>query len=163
MSYIDKNLLPNEQIVYRTKKHFIIFFTPMLWVIAALFFYVNPNPYVAKVTILPAVIALISWLNTLLTYITSDFVVTNKRIMMKEGFFIRHANEMRLSTISTVNITQGIIGQILNYGTLLINAFGGDADSFTEIAHAFEFQKQVQGQIDLLGQNALSNATKINN
>jgi uncharacterized membrane protein YdbT with pleckstrin-like domain len=148
MSYIDKNLLSDEQIIYRTKKHFIIFLMPVIWVIVTISFLVNSNPYITYFAFLPGIVALISWLNMLLTYATSDFVVTNKRIMMKEGFFFRHTADVRLSTVAQVSATQSLLGQLLGYGAVFVNAFGAPTDSFTEIADPVQFQKQVQEQLN---------------
>lgn len=148
MSYFEKNLLPDEQILYRTKKHFIIFFIPVIWTMITFFFSINSNPFIVTLYWVPGLIAILAWANMGLNYLTSDFAVTNKRVMMKEGFFIRHANEMRLSTIANVAINQSLLGQLLNYGTVELNGFGGVIDAFTLINRPLEFQKQVQMQLD---------------
>jgi uncharacterized membrane protein YdbT with pleckstrin-like domain len=155
MSYIDKNLLTGEQIIYRTKKHLIIFITPVIWTLALLICLMNSNPFVVKFSILPGIVALGSWLNTLLIYVTSEFVITNKRIMMKEGFFVRHSNEIRLSTVAQVSVTQSLIGQLLDYGAVFINAFGAETDSFTAINHPIQFQKLVQEQLGAIGNSTM--------
>lgn len=150
MAYIDQNLLPDEKILYRTKKHFIIFLIPVIWTLGAVFFYFNSNPMVVKISLIFVIAALFTWLNAFLIYYTSDFAVTNKRISMKEGFFFRHANDTRLTTIANVTVNQSLLGQILNYGTVVINTFGGTADPFSEINSPVAFQKLLQEQIDLL-------------
>jgi len=83
-----------------------------------------------------------------LEYITSDFVVTTKRIMMTEGFFTRHSTELRLATVSNMNVDQSLLGQFFNYGTVVISPFGSREDVFTEIAYPFEFQKQAQIELN---------------
>ncbi len=147
---MDKNLLPDEQIIYRTKKHWIIFFNPVIWAIATVFLLFNSNPLIVKMAIAPAFLTLITGINQWLDYITSKFVVTNKRVMMKEGFFTRHANELRLATVSNMTVNQSLLGQMLDYGIVVINPFGGGSDIFRDIAHPFEFQKQAQAQLDRL-------------
>jgi uncharacterized membrane protein YdbT with pleckstrin-like domain len=145
---IEKNLLPDEQIVYQTRKHFIIFFAPVIWTIATIILLFNSNPLIVKVALAPGIVAALAWLNQWLDYITSVFVVTNKRVMMKEGFFTRHANELRLATVSNMTVNQSLLGQLLDYGIVVINPFGGNNDIFRDIAHPFEFQKQTQTQLD---------------
>ncbi len=149
MSYIDKNLLPGEKILFRTKKHLIIFFFPVLWTIFSVYAtaYMQSNPILIKLQWVPWVLALIFWGQTGLDWITSEFVVTDKRVMMREGFFYRHANELRLSAIAQVNVDQSLLGQILNYGIISINAFGA-YDAFSMINHPFIFQKNVNEQLD---------------
>jgi uncharacterized membrane protein YdbT with pleckstrin-like domain len=150
MSYIDKNLLSDEKILFRTKKSFIIFLIPVCWTIAAGFCFMNSNPYVVKVAWAPSLAAIFFWLYQGINYISSDFAITNKRILMREGFFFRHTNDTRLTTIANVNVNQSLLAQALNYGTVFINTFGGNADPFTEIENPFEFQKTLQQQIDQL-------------
>ena len=84
-----------------------------------------------------------------LEYVTSEFVVTNKRILMREGFFYRHSTELRMNTISQINVEQSLLGQMLDYGIVSLNAFGA-FDSFTLIAHPMKFQKYANEQVDRL-------------
>jgi len=146
--YIDRTLLPDETILYRTKKHWIIFLTPLALTIVAFFFFFNANPFVVKISFLPALAAAFSWGYEFLDYFTSDYAITDKRILMKEGFFFRHTNDTRLSTIANVSVNQSLLGQLLNYGTVMINSFGGGTDPFTEIDGPFQFQKIMQAELE---------------
>lgn len=149
MSYIDRNLLPGEQILFRTRKHLIIFFYPIILTIFAIYAqqYMHDNFILARVEWAPALIVLIYWGFILLEYATSEFVVTSKRIMMREGFFIRHSTELRINSISQINVDQNLVGQMLDYGTVSLNAFGA-YDAFYMIAHPFLFQKYANEQLD---------------
>ncbi len=148
MGYIERNLLDDEKIVYRTQKHPIIFLVPVLWTVVMVVCLVNVNPWVNKFAIAPGIAAAATWFKQFLNFATAVFVVTNKRILMKEGFFFRHMNDLRLSTISNISVSQSLLGQLLDYGTLLINPFGGENDLFPEIAHPNEFKRQAQMQLE---------------
>ena len=149
MSYIDNNLLSEERIVFRTKKHLIIFFVPILLTFAAILasFYMKDNYVLVKFIWAPWMIALLFWSYSGVDYLFSEYAVTNKRVMMREGVFNRHANEMRLTAISQVNVDQNIIGQMLNFGIVSINAFGA-FDSYALIASPSAFQRAVNEQLD---------------
>ena len=149
MSYIDRNLLPDERILFRVKKHWIIFFVPVVMTIFSCYAsnYLHQNDILVKVEYAPWAITLIFWAYYGLEYLSSEYAVTNKRVMMREGFFVRHGNEMRLSAISQVNVDQSLLGQLLNYGAVSINAFGA-FDSYTLISSPFRFQQIVNQQID---------------
>lgn len=151
MSYIDRNLLPDERILFRTKKHLIIFLVPVLLTIFSLYAttYMLSNAILAPLVWTPWLVTLIFWAYSGLEYQFSNYAVTNKRIMMREGFFFRHTNEMRVNTISQVNVVQSLLGQILNYGTVSINAFGA-FDAYPLISKPYQFQKQVNEQLDKL-------------
>jgi uncharacterized membrane protein YdbT with pleckstrin-like domain len=152
MSYIDKNLLADEQIIFRTKKHLIIFLYPALWTlfsIAALYFMLS-SEFLAKIYWLPFVAALIFWLQVYLEYLTSEYAVTNRRLMLREGLFQRHTYETRLSAIAQVNVMQSLMGQLFNYGTVSINTFGNTMDAFPLISKPNDFQKAVNQQLDTI-------------
>lgn len=153
MSYIEKNLLPGERILFQTKKHIILFFFPVVWLIFSFFAtaYMSNNPILFKLQWVPWLIAFIFWTYAGLEYMTSEFAVTNKRIMMREGFFYRHANQMRLSAISQVNVDQSLIGVLLGYGTVSINAFGA-FDSYPLISNPTSFRRNVNEQVDKIAQ-----------
>lgn len=149
MSYIDRNLLPDEQIIFRTKKHLVIFAFPVLVLILCAYAsaYMGGNQILSRVQWVPWVVTLLIWACVGLNYYTSEFAVTNKRIMMREGFFTRHSNEMRLTTISQVNVDQNIIGTMADFGTVSINAFGV-SDFYSMINHPIHFQRAVNEQLD---------------
>lgn len=149
-NYIDQNLLPDEKVLYRTKKHYIIFFQPAVWTLATIAILFYPHPFVSAIAALFAVIMLFSWGNAWLNYTVSEYAVTTNRILMREGFFQKHVNETRIATIANVNIIQGPLGQVLNFGTVVIKTYGGDDDPFVEIPKPTEFKKQLEIQLNQL-------------
>jgi uncharacterized membrane protein YdbT with pleckstrin-like domain len=151
MSYIDRNLLPDERILFRTRKHLIIFFFPSIWILFSIYAtaYMRANIILNQLQWAPFLLGFIFLAYTWLEYTFSEFVVTSKRVMMREGFFYRHTNELRLTTISQVNVDQSLVGQLLNYGIVSINAFGA-YDSYAMLDKPFLFQKYVNEQLDKL-------------
>ncbi|MCD6039024.1 MAG: hypothetical protein K0S27_424 [Gammaproteobacteria bacterium] len=143
-NFINKNLIADEKVLYRTKKHIIIFMIPLFLTLITLFFFLNANPYLVKASYIGGIITALSWLNQFLLYVVSEFAITDKRIMMREGFFYRHTNETRLSAIANVGVNQSLLAQLLNYGTVFINTFGGETDKFTELTTPLIFQKKLQ-------------------
>jgi uncharacterized membrane protein YdbT with pleckstrin-like domain len=110
-------------------------------------YYMSKNPILSMLQWVPGFVALIVWGAVGLNYSFSEFAVTNKRVMMREGFFTRHSNEMRLTAISQVNVDQSLFGQMLGYGTVSINAFGA-FDYYPTIANPTGFQRAVNQQLD---------------
>lgn len=151
MTDIDRNLLPDEKITFRTKKHMIIFFLPAIWTLFCFYasFYMVEDAILVRVVWVPWVMAAIFWLYVWIEYSFSEFAVTTKRVMMREGFFNKHTTELRISAIAQVNIDQGIFGQLFNFGTITINSFGV-GDTYTLIAKAVRFQQAVNLELDKL-------------
>lgn len=157
MLNVNKLLLTNEKISFVTRKHVIIFLKPLIWTGITLLFLWLRTPFlpgastlpllhsIADVTYfawIPGIIALLSWASQGLTYWTSIFLVTDRRVIMREGFFFLHATETNLSTISEIKIDQTLVGRILDFGSITINSFGG-REIFDLIAAPYQFQKQV--------------------
>ena len=86
MGYIESNLLPDEKIVYKARLHWIIFWKPFALIVLGIVF-VFIQPIVAAIVIAIGVFALIS---PIVDYATSEFGVTNKRVIIKVGFLRRN-------------------------------------------------------------------------
>jgi uncharacterized membrane protein YdbT with pleckstrin-like domain len=76
----------------------------------------------------------------------AEFVITNRRIVIKEGFIARRTFEMNLSKIETVNVDQSVMGRILNYGSIIIIGTGGTTERFHNIARPMVFKRRFQEQ-----------------
>ena len=75
---------------------------------------------------------------------TSEFVVTNKRLVIKQGWISRKTLEMNLNKIETVNVDQSVWGRIFGFGTLTIIGTGGTREVFDSIRNPMEFRKRFQ-------------------
>ena len=80
-------------------------------------------------------------------YISSEFAVTDKRVLGKLGFIERESKETLLSKVEAIAIDQGVIGRILGFGTVTITGTGGTQESFPRISEPLEFRRQIQSQI----------------
>jgi hypothetical protein len=145
----DQYLLQDEVVIFKTRKHKIIFFIPIMLTVAALYIYpvFAQSQLLMKIIWALLVVPGLFWGYTLVEYMTSIFVVTSKRILMREGFFTRHTNETLLTSISQVTIDQNLAAQLLGYGTVTVNAFGA-SDTFVMIANPYRFQQALNEQIN---------------
>jgi uncharacterized membrane protein YdbT with pleckstrin-like domain len=121
-NYVDSHLIMGETVVYSAKLHWIIYLT-------------------AK-----AILTL--WIAPFIQRATSEFAITTKRVIIKEGLIARRTLEMNLSKIETVNVDQNIMGRILNYGSITIIGTGGTHEVFHNIAYPMHFRKAFQ-EIDI--------------
>jgi uncharacterized membrane protein YdbT with pleckstrin-like domain len=65
--------------------------------------------------------------------VTTEIVVTDRRILFKEGFLRRRTMEMNMSKVETVDVVQSIPGRLLNYGTILIRGTGSSYEPLSMI------------------------------
>jgi uncharacterized membrane protein YdbT with pleckstrin-like domain len=80
-------------------------------------------------------------------YVSSEFAVTDKRVLGKVGFIERDSAETLLSKIEAIAVDQGVIGRILGFGTVTITGTGGTQEPFPRISDPLEFRRQIQNQI----------------
>ena len=116
--YVQDNLSKDEQVIHEAKLDWIIFVS------------------------LKAILTL--FIAPLIAVATSEFAITNKRIIIKVGLISRHTLEMNLSKIESVNIIQSILGRMLGYGTIVVIGTGGTKEPFAGISDPMAFRKKFQ-------------------
>ena len=146
MSYIDNNLMNGEDVIYRTKLHWIVFIWPAIWFVVAMML-INGNGGAAAAGGLFILIAIISGISSFISYTTSEFGITNKRVIVKVGFIRRNSIEVLLNKIEGVQVNQGICGRIFGFGSITVSGTGGTKDPFHKIDAPLKFRKKVQEQI----------------
>jgi len=145
MSYVEKNLLSNEQVTYWAKLHWIIFTTPVLVLVVAIVLAILGAHWMvcAFVAGIGVVLFLPPWMRSA----SSEFAVTNKRVLIKVGFISRHSLELLLKQVEGIGVDQTLLGRIFGYGTITVIGTGGTKETYAMIANPLEFRRQVQGAI----------------
>ena len=157
MGYVEGHLLPGEKVVYRARLHWIVFGWPVLVALAgvALLVLARDTPLAGLIALGFALVLAVS---PLLRYTSSEFAVTDKRVIIKLGLVQRDAMETLLSKVEGIEVEQTIVGRILNYGTLIITGTGGTREPFQMIRAPMDFRRQVQAQTVALEDRRLAPA-----
>jgi uncharacterized membrane protein YdbT with pleckstrin-like domain len=74
---------------------------------------------------------------------TTETDVTNLRVVHKTGFITRKTFEISIDKVASVEVEQGILGRILNYGDVLIENMGNDAQKIETIASPLAFRSNI--------------------
>jgi len=125
MSYITKNLMPNEAMVIETEMHWIIFFWPLIGTFFLLAFIFNQHvsPLLNYVA-LAGVVYLLA--QVFIRYVCTTYAMTTARVILKQGLWIVRVSDMSLSRIESAELQQSILGRVLGYGNLVVSGTGGD-------------------------------------
>lgn len=148
MSYIKSQLLPGEHIRYRGHLHGMIFVPAGAFAVLAvltLVFAMQSGEWPLFYGL--AVPAVVAYLWAQILYSTSEFAVTNKRVVIKVGWLSRRTVETMLSKVEGINVEQSLLGRLLGYGSIVITGTGGTQEPFRNIGNPFEFRRQVQAQV----------------
>jgi uncharacterized membrane protein YdbT with pleckstrin-like domain len=146
VSYIDETLLPDEHVVYRTTLHWIIFLRPVLVILVglALLIAFRTVPLVGAPILLLGVLLLFA---PLVAYWSTEFGVTDKRMIVKVGFIRRRTLELLLRQVEALSVDQSLSGRMLDYGTITLSGTGGVREVFHRVREPLELRRRIQGQV----------------
>lgn len=162
MSYLEKHLMAGETIVYRSRVHWILFWHPILhFTLTAILAawgclrFKTLSPFVAhwgpKLILVLFALAALTAVKPLLEYLSCEFAVTSKRVVMKTGFLRMRSLELLLSKVEAVQVEQSVWGRILGFGSIILVGSGGTKEIFHLISNPLRFCKNVQEQISAHG------------
>jgi len=150
MSYIDSTLLAGEHVIYRTRLHWLLFTVPVLFtacILAPIAWYLA-NPTWSNYAWIPVALGAVILLATYIKRQSSDFAVTNKRVMMKVGVFNTRSIELVLNKVEAIAVNQSLMGRIFGYGDIVVTGSGGTKESFSHIQGPLAFRRAVQSVTD---------------
>lgn len=174
--YVDSALSAGEPILYDAKVHWAIFLQPFggLWVYAvvAAFFYFaigsrledilriagevsflswlpSLTPFLMVVCVLSLIIAL-NVIHSIIYYLNSDFILTDRRVMSKFGLFSRTTSEQRLSKVESIHVYQSLLGRLLNFGNVTVTGTGSSTTTFGPMVDPIRCKRAIEGQLDRL-------------
>jgi uncharacterized membrane protein YdbT with pleckstrin-like domain len=149
MSYIDTHLLPGETVAYRTRLHWKIFVVPALISVAmlalAIWAFSADKRVLATVPLAIALVVLfIAWIRRR----SSEFAVTNKRVIIKLGVMTTRSMELLLPKIEGITVSQSLAGRMFGFGEIIVTGSGGTQEPFPNIQSPLDFRQAVQAATD---------------
>jgi uncharacterized membrane protein YdbT with pleckstrin-like domain len=153
MSYVKKNLIQGETLVYGTGVHWSVLFWPFVVVIlmaaagVAFFFWQTFAGRIEMGTLLIG-FALVLAIFSIMKRNSTEIAVTNRRVIIKTGMASRRSLEIMLPKVESIGIEESFWGRLLGYGTVVVHGTGGTPEPFRKIAHPNQFRQHVQEQID---------------
>jgi uncharacterized membrane protein YdbT with pleckstrin-like domain len=113
MAYIDESLSAGEEITGLFEQHWVVRIPMVLWLLLVITF----------------PLAIYEYLRVRHT----ELGVTNKRVISKTGIISRKSEEMKLTSIETVEIDQSILGRMLGYGNIKVSGRGSSDVLFRNV------------------------------
>jgi uncharacterized membrane protein YdbT with pleckstrin-like domain len=126
MSYIKENLSKNENIVSLVALSKYGLIMPLVWLV--IFFPVG--------------------IYQILVFATTKQGITSKKVIKKTGVIGVTTDEIRNVKIESVEIKQGILGRIFNYGTVIISGTGGSKLSLNFVNNPKKVKQTIDNLID---------------
>jgi uncharacterized membrane protein YdbT with pleckstrin-like domain len=166
MPYPDNVLAADEQVVLHRHPHWKRLLGPVLILLAVTAVASFAAAYVASLdwasnakTIVSLVIAAI-WLIVVgwftlwpfLTWLTTHFVITDRRVMFRHGLLTRTGIDIPLARINSVEFRHGLTDRMLRTGTLIIESASQDPLEFYDIPRVEQVHSLLYHEVfDTLG------------
>jgi uncharacterized membrane protein YdbT with pleckstrin-like domain len=149
VGYVERHLLPDERVLYKTRLHWVLFWRPLaltlvgviLTVLLARVSQVGWLWYVGAAVIAAGIVwGLVHYVELM----TSEFAVTTSRLIFKVGLVARYTTELLLSKVESIGVHQGLVGRVLNFGDLTVTGTGGVREVFRRVQDPIGFRNRVQ-------------------
>jgi uncharacterized membrane protein YdbT with pleckstrin-like domain len=156
VAYPDELLVPGEQVVMHRHPHWKMLVLPVL----ALLLVVGIGSYLAALVsaqtwapfawLALAVIglALVVWLTVVpvVRWRTTHFVITSRRVLVREGVLTRQGLDIPMSRINSVQFRRTVLERLLGCGTLIVESASDDPLEFDDVpaverVHALLYQE----------------------
>ncbi len=155
MSYVQRVLQPNETLIYVTRLHWLVYaraavFLVLAGLLAALGSYgigdEVPERFVFYAAGLIALFALLAFVHAAIRRATTEYAVTDHRIIHKRGILGRHTIEMVRNKVESVDVVQSFMGRMFNYGTILVRGTGSTLEPFRFVENPLRFRSAITAQ-----------------
>jgi uncharacterized membrane protein YdbT with pleckstrin-like domain len=126
-SYVEGALTKGEQVVYQGKVS-VWFLVPLLllWLIFLAFYGLG----------------LLFWIAAAIRYFTTELAITNKRVIAKFGLISRSTIEINLQKVESIQVNQGILGRIFNFGSIVVSGAGSPQAPIPGISNPLQFRRE---------------------
>jgi uncharacterized membrane protein YdbT with pleckstrin-like domain len=131
MSDVEKYLLPREQKVVVARRHWAVMLPQFLkafaaWIVLIAIVAWTDSDFVAAMAAFFLLFAAL-WLGyVVLDWYHEQFAVTDKRILLLSGIFVRKLGIMPLIKVTDLTYERNLWGRLLGYGTFIIESAGQD-------------------------------------
>jgi uncharacterized membrane protein YdbT with pleckstrin-like domain len=148
MGYVERHLLPNEQVLYMTRLHWVLFIKPMSVLVGGVILTAVllqvPDSWLWNLGAAVILAGLLWVVVAVVERQTSEFAVTTTRLVFKVGLIARYTTELLLPKVESISVTQGLWGRLLNFGDLTVTGAGGVREVFRRVRDPIGFRNHVQ-------------------
>jgi membrane protein YdbS with pleckstrin-like domain len=159
-----KNLIAGEEILYTPNLHWMytvkkpllfLLVIPVLLIIRAFVLFLMPMDFfyysfrmildnnIMQLILGIVIIAFVILAWRIFLYLSVEYGVTNKRLLMKKGIFRVVTSEIPMDRIESIYCAQGLLGKLFKYGTVCISGVGGRMPIFYMVTKPYALRRKI--------------------
>jgi uncharacterized membrane protein YdbT with pleckstrin-like domain len=153
MRYIEKVLLPGEQVIYETGLHWLVygravavFAVAVVLAVASAYAPSDSANLVLVLAGMAALVGLLFFLAAAIRRASTELAITDQRVVFKRGIMARHTIEMNRSKVESVDVDQSLLGRLLGYGTVQLRGTGGSLEPMDAISDPLTFRSHITAE-----------------
>ena len=128
MRYIDESLAPGEPVLARGR------FPAIAWVMT----------WLALIVLGIIIVGIFIFLRNVVFMKTTDFAVTNRRVILKKGWLNRQTFELAVESVEGVTLHQSIWARLFGYGNVIVTGTGEAIIRFPAMADPVSFRRAIE-------------------
>ena len=154
MGQVDKYLLPSERAVVVARRHWAVMLrefmeVALVWLILFLLLGLTGSAFLGLVSVFFLLFSAV-WLGwDIINWYVEEFAVTDKRVLLVSGLFIRKVAIMPLIKVTDLTYKRDLPGRILGYGTFIIESAGQDQalSRIDFVNHPDEWYRRISAEL----------------
>ena len=128
-----------ETVTYQARLHWILFAPPLALFVGGLAM-IGWQPRSAIGLLLASAVAMVA---TYVKFASTEIVITDARVIYRTGLIGRKSIEMRKDRIESIDVSQSVLGRILDFGAVTVKGTGGGIEALQNVAAPFEVRGHV--------------------
>jgi uncharacterized membrane protein YdbT with pleckstrin-like domain len=154
MPFPKQLLNDDEEVAVDLHPHWLFFAKAVAWLVAAIIFGIVSLALgidvLQWIALAAVVVTALMVGHRYLQWTSTNFVVTNDRVIFRSGVVTKRGIEIPLERVNTVHFSQGIFERMTGTGDLLIESGGEDGQQrFTDIRRPDMVQNVIHHQMDV--------------
>jgi membrane protein YdbS with pleckstrin-like domain len=149
MGYPEKSLNPGEQVAIDVRPHWKYLAGPIfavaVVVVGSVVALVENVPHWAELALAALLVLCLLWLGgRYIRWVTTSFVVTSERLVLRKGILRRTVREILLDRLTDITYNQTLLDRILGCGDILLESPGRDSQEvFPDLPHPVRIQNEI--------------------
>ena len=139
--------LEKEKVIFITKLHVKTFLDAILCtVLPFIIVMINNNKTTGIVAQIMFILGLLLGVQRYMTQKTSEFAITNMRLIIKQGIFKSKSQVSLLNRVEAVQLKQGAFGRLIDCGSIIIKDRNGAIYKLKDLKAAQKFSEILKEQ-----------------
>ena len=137
-----------EKVLFITKLHWKTFLDATVCIVLPFIIILNNNNRTKEMAAqIMFLLGILLGVQRYMVQKTNEFAITSVRLIIKQGVFKSKSQVVLLNRIEVVEIKQGILGRLINSGSIIIKDRSGAIYKLKDLKAPQEFSKILQEQI----------------